>query len=111
MKQIRMSLVKVGDLLKAGKVILALAALLLLASVALAQPGDGYDLPWWAVGGGGRESAGGNYALIGTIGQPDVGVLTAGNYTLVGGFWSGEGIPAEPETHPIYLPLILRQYP
>ena len=37
-------------------------------------------------GGGGRSSAG-PYALTGTIGQPDAGVLSASPLTLGGGFW------------------------
>ena len=71
----------------AGRTLLALAALLLLASVALAQFGDGYDLSWWTVGGGGATfSTGGGYSLGGTVGQPDAGVLIDSDYTLVGGF-------------------------
>jgi hypothetical protein len=111
MKQIRMSL-------KAGKVILALAALLLLASIgilqaqgtALAQSGDGYDLSWWTVDGGG-ESSGGSYTLGGTAGQPDAGELAGGSYILGGGIWGGGEVTVPPETRRIYLPLILRQYP
>ncbi len=38
--------------------LLTMAALLLLASVALAQ--GGYDLSWWTVDGGGGTSSGGN---------------------------------------------------
>jgi hypothetical protein len=118
MKQIRMSLVKVGSLRKAGKVILALAALLLLASIgilqaqgtALAQSGDGYDLSWWTVDGGG-ESSGGSYTLGGTAGQPDAGELAGGSYILGGGIWGGGELTVPPETRRIYLPLILRQYP
>jgi hypothetical protein len=32
---------------------------------------------------------GGQFALNGTIGQPDAGALTGGNFKLEGGFWSG----------------------
>jgi hypothetical protein len=28
------------------------------------------------------------YSLSGTIGQPDAGQMSGGNYTLTGGFWS-----------------------
>ena len=49
-----------------------LAALLLLASVALAQSGGSYDLSWWTVDGGGATfNTGGGYSLGGTAGQPD----------------------------------------
>ena len=99
---------------KAGKPVLALFALLLLASVVLAQSGDGasaslsigYDLSWWTVDGGGATfSTGGGYALGGTVGQPDAGVLTGGDYTLGGGFWRGRAVAVEYDT---YLPLVLR---
>jgi len=86
---------------------LALTALLLLASVALAQSGGGYDLSWSTVDGGGATwSEGGGYSLGGTIGQPDAGVLSGGGYTLAGGFWPG-GAAAR---YGVYLPLVLRNY-
>ena len=64
----------------------------------------GYDLSWWTADGGGETfSAGGNYSLGGTIGQPDAGLLAGPGYTLAGGFWSGAGQP-----YRIYLPLVVR---
>jgi hypothetical protein len=85
---------------------LALTALLLLASVALAQSGGGYDLSWSTVDGGGATwSEGGGYSLGGTIGQPDAGVLSGGDYTLAGGFWGGAAA-----RYGVYLPLVLRNY-
>jgi hypothetical protein len=85
---------------------LILVTFLLLASAVLAQSGNGYDLSWWTVDGGGHTfSSGGNYELGGTIGQPDAGVLTGGDYTLGGGFWGGGAVAAE---HNVYLPLILK---
>ena len=63
--------------------------LLLLAGVALANAG--YELPWFAVDGGGGESAGGGFTLAGTAGQSDADALSGGGYTLVGGFWPGAG--------------------
>ena len=89
-------------------VILLLLALiaLLLASVARAQSGGGYDLTWSTVDGGGATwSEGGGYALGGTVGQPDAGVLSGGGYTLAGGFWPGGAAQ-----YRIYLPLVLRNY-
>ena len=92
--------------MKRTAILLALAVLLLLASVALAQSGGGYDLTWNTVDAGGYTfSTGGDYSLGGTIGQPDAGVLTGGDYTLGGGFWGGGAIG-----HRIYLPLVLRNY-
>jgi hypothetical protein len=86
-------------------VLLALTALL-LASVARAQSGGGYDLTWSTVDGGGATwSEGGGYALGGTVGQPDAGVLSGGGYTLAGGFWGGAAA-----RYGVYLPLVLRNY-
>ncbi len=86
--------------------VLVALALLIFVFVAqsAAQTGDGYDLTWNTVDGGGYMfSTGGNYSLGGTIGQPDAGELTGGNYVLSGGFWSG-GIAQ----YRIYLPLTLK---
>jgi len=88
-------------------VLLALTAFFLLASVALAQTGGGYDLTWSTIDGGGYTwSEGGGYALGGTVGQPDAGVLSGGDYTLVGGFWCGAAAQ-----HRMYLPVVLRDHP
>ena len=46
-----------------------------------------YSIDWYSVDGGGGVSAGGNYDLRGTIGQPDAGTTSGGDYTLAGGFW------------------------
>jgi len=62
-------------------------ALLLVASTVLAHT-DVFDLSWFTVDGGGGSSSGGPYTLNGTIGQPDAGTMSGGNYSLVGGFWS-----------------------
>ena len=115
MKRTQLSRAKVGNLHKAARVLLVLAALLPLASVtlrstapAVAQTGGSYDLTWNTVDGGGATfSTGGGYSLGGTAGQPDAGVLTGGSYTLAGGFWSGGAAAAGYE---IYLPLILRNF-
>ena len=37
-------------------------------------------------------SAGGAYTLGGTVGQPDAGVLSGGDYILSGGFWGAGGM-------------------
>jgi hypothetical protein len=103
------------------KILLGLLALLLLATLTVApavshaaparlvdaSPGS-YDLSWWTVDGGGATfSAGGNYSLGGTIGQPDAGTSSGGAYTLVGGFWPGAE-SVVPITYHIYLPLVIR---
>lgn len=86
--------------------VLVTIALLLIVSTVVAR--SGYDLSWWTVDGGGGTASGGSYTLVGTIGQPDAGILTGGGYTLGGGFWGGGVVAAG---YKVYLPLILRQYP
>lgn len=63
---------------------LGLAGLLVSPCLAI---GQSYSIDWYTIDGGGGASSGGAYSLTGTIGQPDAGVLTGGNYSLVGGFW------------------------
>ena len=46
-----------------------------------------YSIDWFTIDGGGGASAGAGYSLIGTIGQPDAGILAGGIYSLAGGFW------------------------
>jgi hypothetical protein len=109
MKRIQTSLTRVRNLRQAGKVILALAALLLLTSVVLASGTPSVD--WWVIGGGGGHAESAPYALDGTVGQPVVGVVSDDPYELCSGFWcrgAGAGAGAE---YKIYLPIILRNYP
>jgi hypothetical protein len=62
-----------------------IAVFLALASgVARAQS---YSIDWFTIDGGGGTSTGGVYSVSGTIGQPDAGHMSGGNYTLDGGFW------------------------
>ena len=52
-------------------------------------PAQNYSIDWYKIAGGGGTSAGGNYSVSGTIGQPDASTaMTGGNYSLTGGFWS-----------------------
>jgi hypothetical protein len=81
---------------------------ILLGAAHLARAdGPAYTLDWWTVDGGGGQlsSAGGEYVLNGTTGQPDAGVLSDGDYTLGGGFWGGAEVAV---TYNIHLPLVLR---
>ena len=87
----------------------ALLVMVLLTSGARAQTGDGYDLTWHTVDGGGGTVGGASssYTLMGTAGQPDAGAaLTGGGYSLYGGFWPGSAAV----TYGVYLPLVLRNY-
>jgi hypothetical protein len=88
---------------------LAFAIALLIASVTLAQTGNGYDLTWWTVDGGGDRVSDGIYTLMGTAGQPEPGpILTGGDYALLSGFWPGGGATAPAPVRTIYLPLVGR---
>ncbi len=82
--------------------ILTVVALSLPVGIAL---GDslGYTLNWWTVGGT-ISSTGGDYAIVGTVGQPDAGTMSGGDYTLAGGFW----LDAAVQDNNIYLPLMLK---
>jgi hypothetical protein len=74
-------------------IVLATLIPLLLVSIALAQAGDGFDLSWFTVDGGGGASSGGIYTVSGTIGQPDAGVFSGGPYVLASGFWAAVAVP------------------
>jgi hypothetical protein len=47
-----------------------------------------YSLDWFTFAGGGGTSTGGVFTVSGTIGQPDGGKMSGGNYSVDGGFWS-----------------------
>lgn len=67
------------------KQITLLAALLVSGVAAMAQ----YSINWSKIASGGGTSTNGQYAVSGTIGQPDAGgPLTNGTYSLTGGFWA-----------------------
>ena len=46
-----------------------------------------YSIDWFTIDGGGGTSTGGVYSVSGTIGQPDAGHMSGGNFTIDGGFW------------------------
>ena len=70
--------------------LLAIAVLIFTISIPVyAQSGGPYVLEWSTIDGGGGRSTGGDFALVGTIGQPDAGQMSAGDYVLSGGFWPG----------------------
>lgn len=74
-----------------GSLLLPFGTLLLLPG-ARAQD---YSIDWFKIGGGGGTSAEQAYSLSGTVGQPDAGDLTAGTFTLQGGFWPGLIVPSD----------------
>jgi hypothetical protein len=69
--------------MKTNSIILILSVCVSLTIPAFAD----YEISWHTIDGGGGRSTGGDYALVGTIGQPDAGEMSGGDYTLAGGFW------------------------
>ena len=65
------------------------AVYLLITVPSAAQSGGQYEMPWSTIDGGGGTSAGGQYIVTGTIGQPDAGYSVSGDYEVLGGFWPG----------------------
>lgn len=62
-----------------------IVSILLLTSIASAQ---NFSVDWFTVDGGGDSSAAGGFSVSGSIGQPDAGEMSGGNYAVVGGFWA-----------------------
>ncbi|MCK4412720.1 MAG: T9SS type A sorting domain-containing protein [Candidatus Eisenbacteria sp.] len=91
-----------------------IAGCLLCATHAPARGESSYRILWSSIdGGGGTLLSGGGLNLAGTIGQPDVGEMTGGAYTLGGGILGG-GSP-QPSRIPgetiVSLPLIPHLFP
>ena len=56
-----------------------------------------FSIDWFGLaGGGGGSSLGGDFELSATIGQPEAGQMLAGDFALVGGFWSIIGVEETP---------------
>ena len=66
-----------------ARIIFALTAI--EAATARAQD---FQIGWLTIDGGGGSMSGGQYAVTGTIGQPDAGFMASGQFTVAGGFWS-----------------------
>jgi hypothetical protein len=63
---------------------------MLVAAALTIGAGEPFDLSWNTLDGGGAmhsSSDDGRFVLSGTIGQPDAGVMTGGDFKLTGGFW------------------------
>jgi hypothetical protein len=85
------------------------AALLGLAGTGVfamqfAAGGSDYQVPRYAVAGGGGASTGGDFTVHGTIGQAEAGALVGGDpgneLVLVGGFWAGGSAEPHPPCAP-----------
>ena len=78
--------------------------IVLTVVVALSASAQSYNINWYKVAGGGGTSAGGNFSLTGTIGQPDAsGAMTGGNYSLTGGFWALVSVVQTPGAPTLYI--------
>ena len=73
---------------KCGVCGMVLVLALSLASFAVSSASaQTYSIDWFTIDGGGGTSTGGVYTVSGTIGQPDAGHMSGGNFTIDGGFW------------------------
>ena len=86
--------------------LLTLAALLLLASRALAMSSDHYRLDWFVplTGSGGAANSA-HYAVNFTVGQSVIGSFSGTNYSGCLGYWCGAAAQ-----YRVYLPLVLRNH-
>jgi hypothetical protein len=87
-----MTFMRASNFLSSGRLetpfLRILGALALLLAFGPPRLSAQYAIDWFTIDGGGGTSTGGVYAVSGTIGQPDAGVLSGGGYSLAGGFWS-----------------------
>lgn len=72
-----------------NKFVTMIVMCLLTTVSAPAQSGGPYVLEWNTIDGGGGQSSSGQYAFLGTIGQPDAEYSNGGSYELLGGFLPG----------------------
>ena len=78
-----------------------LALALLMPAMGFAQS---YSIGWYKIAGGGGTSTNGQFAVSGTIGQPDAGAtMSGGNYAVTGGFWSLISVVQTPGAPTLYL--------
>lgn len=88
---------------------LAIALLLLALAGVVRADGDTLTLGIAAPVSGGGALSGGEYALVGAMGQPVAGTLQAGEYSLASGTLPPD-IVAQPVPNPrVYLPLIISE--
>jgi hypothetical protein len=76
--------------------IIALIAVVCGSAVAGDLAGGRFELRKATIHGGGQDMAGNDYELRTLLGQPDVGTMSGGSFSIAGGFWaippSGESI-------------------
>ncbi len=61
------------------------------------------DVGWYVIGGGGGQSAGGAYAVRGTIGQPVIGRVVQEGVQVDAGFWAFTMIVQQEGAPKLYL--------
>jgi hypothetical protein len=66
----------------------AFCLLPLLEAVCSRANSQSFSIDWSTIDGGGGMGTGGVYSVSGTIGQPDAGRMSGGNYSIDGGFWA-----------------------
>jgi hypothetical protein len=79
-------------------------AVVLVGGFVSAQTGDGFDLSWHVMAGGGAGGplAGSGFSLRSTVGQTAIDTLSDATFWVGNGYWYGEG------ERLIYLPLVMR---
>jgi hypothetical protein len=90
--------------------ILAIVAVAVLyAGLRVSAQTEGLSLSWWTSdGGGGTWSVGDSFGIGASIGQPDTGGMSGGEYSLKGGFWRVMTSPGAP-LFKEYLPMVSKQ--
>lgn len=88
------------------RIFLLLGACLIIAGVAMAA--ELPSLKWYVIGGGGGPMVNGKTEINGTLGQPVVGLVSEGKYSLYAGYWAGVEDVYLPADEYIFLPLIRR---
>lgn len=91
------------------RILAATAVMLVISSVVVAvgvgQVSANFDLSWHVIGGGGKRSTSANHIVMGTIGQPVVGVVTNAVHEVCAGFWCATVVQ-----YRACLPLVLKNY-
>ncbi len=87
--------------------VIVVVGFVVMTSTAQAAPQATYTLVQSYIGPSGGGSAG-IYAVSSSIGQPGAGEVSAGNYTLGGGFWGGGIIVPVQSNFGVFLPLMLK---
>jgi preprotein translocase subunit Sec61beta len=92
---------------KVALILIAIVSVGAITGAALANSESIFQLTWWTADSGESAAQGGDFNLMGTIDQAEVGEsMLGGNFKLSGGFWGG-GISSQTA---IFLPMVLADY-